>query len=315
MNELYCVTQLIKAHPRHTLDAFQLQQVYRRLGHQDLLNRDSLLKELHMLLPETAAYLEKNHRLYSELLSAAQGHYELGVKFVCYGEAHYPAGCYLMEDPPLSFSYMGAPAWQEGKSLAVVGSREPQRESLEWMEQEFSKFCESEKAVIVSGGARGVDQKSHSISLRKQVPTLIILPSGLGNLYPDSLKDWVHPVMDQGGCLISEYDFQQRMHKYLFHHRNRLIAALGRATLIVEARRRSGTLITAQQAAQLGRPVWVVPGHPRDPHFQGSLDLLSEGASLVRDAQDLSMFFHSELRLPEEGLVQLGESLRLHPYM
>ena len=105
------------------------------------------------------------------------------------------------------------------------------------------------------------------------------------------------------------------MHKHLFHHRNRLIAALGRASLIVEARKRSGTLITAQQAAQLGRPVWGVPWHPRDPNFQGSLDLLSEWAQLVRDAQDLSMFFHSELESEKLSPVQIGVDLELSPYM
>jgi len=105
----------------------------------------------------------------------------------------------------------------------------------------------------------------------------------------------MNAVIEGGGCFVSEYDFSQAMHKYLFHHRNRLIAALGAATLLVEARRKSGTLITAQQAAQLGRSVWVVPGHPQDPHFAGCLDLLSEGALMIRDAQDLSMYFSSEL--------------------
>ncbi|MEN0058951.1 MAG: DNA-processing protein DprA, partial [Bdellovibrio sp.] len=180
------------------------------------------------------------------------------------------------------------------RALSVVGSREPCYDSLQWMEKELSAFCEEKKPLIVSGGARGVDQKSHGVALRKKHPTVVVLPSGLENMYPGTLLEWVKPVLDSGGCFLSEYAFTQRMHKYLFHHRNRLIAALGEATLLVEARRRSGTLMTANQAVQMGRPVWVVPGHPHDVHFSGSLDLLSEGALMVRDAQDLSMYFGVE---------------------
>ena len=181
------------------------------------------------------------------------------------------------------------------------------------MEKEFSEFCEKQKPCVVSGGARGIDQKSHAMALRKSLPTIIVLPSGLGKLYPDSLKQWIGPVLDGGGCFISEYNFDQAMHKHLFHHRNRLIAALGKATLLVEARRRSGTLITAQQAIQLGRPVWVVPGHPHDPHFLGSLDLLAEGAVLIRDAQDLSIYFESELKYDSEGVTDIVPSIGLSP--
>ena len=203
-----------------------------------------------------------------------------------------------------------SPAWLVQRSLSVVGSREPSPESLRWMEKELSDFCAQHKPLIVSGGARGIDQKAHGIALRKDCPTVVILPSGLGEIYPDSLKEWIRPIQDNGGCFLSEYDYSQRMHKHLFHHRNRLIAALGNATLLVEARRRSGTLITANQAVQLGKPVWVVPGHPQDPHFAGCLDLLSDGAVMVRDAQDLSMFFHSELiteKLNAVGVVAADE--------
>jgi DNA processing protein len=200
-----------------------------------------------------------------------------------------------MEDPPLTLSFLGHASWREEKNLSVVGSREPCFESTQWMEKEFSEFCEKSKTSIISGGARGIDQKAHAIALRHHLSTVVVLPSGLASMYPDSLREWVSPILDKGGCFLSEYSYEQKMHKHLFHHRNRLIAALGKATLLIEARRRSGTLITAHQALQLGRPVWVVPGHPLDVHFGGSLDLLTEGAALVRDAEDLFMYFKSEL--------------------
>lgn len=218
-----------------------------------------------------------------------------GYHFVCYGEDLYPEEFYMMEDPPLSFSFYGAPAWLLERSLSVVGSREPRDDSYQWMENEFAAFLALERVHIVSGGARGIDQKAHALALRKNLPTTVILPSGLGNIYPSALEEWKHSVLETGGCFLSEYAFEQPMQKYLFHHRNRLIAALGKMILIVEARRRSGSLISAHQGAQLGKPVLVVPGHPLDKNFSGNLDLLSEGATLVRDAQDLSLLFRSEL--------------------
>lgn len=87
------------------------------------------------------------------------------------------------------------------------------------------------------------------------------------------------------------------MRKHFFHDRNRLIAGLGTMTLLVEARRRSGSLLTAQKTLQLGKTVLVIPGHPCDNSHLGNLDLFTEGATPIRDAQDLSMYFRSELKM------------------
>lgn len=295
MNDLYSISQLIKAHPLYTIQRDEIHHLYRTLGNAKNLCAEGLLQELKEHLPELFLALQKNHPLFKNHCEESVKLKMQGVQLVCYGEDVFPQECYWMGEPPLTLSFLGSPAWLNERTLAVVGSREPSFESVQWMEKEFAPFCEKEKPCVVSGGARGVDQKSHSTALRKDSTTVVVLPSGLGNLYPESLKEWISPVIDQGGCFLSEYAYEQRMHKHLFHHRNRLIAALGKTTLLVEARKRSGTLITAQQAIQLGRAVGVVPGHPLDPHFAGSLDLLMEGAQMVRDAQDLSMFFNSEL--------------------
>lgn len=295
MNDLYSLSQVIKNHPSYRLQRDEIHHIYRTLSLQGELHTEALLNSLKCKHSELLQYLQKNQALIKKYQEEALLLKMRGVQFLVYGEALFPSLCYWMAEPPLTLSYLGCAAWLNEKTLSVVGSREPSIDSVQWMEKDFTQFCEIEKPCVVSGGARGVDQKSHTIALRKECGTIVVLPSGLGNLYPASLRDWVVPVLNQGGCFLSEYAYDQPMHKHLFHHRNRLIAALGKASLLIEARRRSGTLITAQQALQLGRPVWVVPGHPLDPHFLGSLDLLAEGACMVRDAQDLSMFFSSEL--------------------
>lgn len=300
MNDLYSLSQIIKNLPHYILHRDQVHGLYRLLGLAGKLTAADLLLSLEQNLPELHATVQRNQELFKRHCESSAKLEGAGVQFVVFGEPDYPSSCYQMADPPLTLSYQGAPAWRHSSSLSVVGSREPAEDSLVWMEKEFSAFCEGTDVCIVSGGARGVDQKAHSLALRKSRSTVVVLPSGLGDVYPASLLEWRDAVMGQGGCFLSEYDYQQRMHKNLFHHRNRLIAGLGVGTLLVEARRRSGTLITAQQAAQLARPVWVVPGHPLDPHFQGSLDLVCEGAQVIRDAQDLLMFFESE-RVGRQG--------------
>lgn len=311
MNDLYSLSQLIKTHPLYTVQRDEIHHLYRTLGNAGNLHADSLMSGLKDHLPELFAAIQKNHALFKKHCEDSLKLKMQGVQLVCYGEELFPSQCYWMAEPPLTLSFLGSPAWLNERTLSVVGSREPSFESVQWMEKEFAPFCEKEKPCVVSGGARGVDQKSHSTALRKDAATVVVLPSGLGAMYPESLKEWISSVVDQGGCFLSEYAHEQRMHKHLFHHRNRLIAALGKATLLVEARKRSGTLITAQQAIQLGRAVWIVPGHPLDPHFAGSLDLLVEGAQLVRDAQDLSMFFNSELsddKMSPVGIASSRES-------
>jgi len=219
-----------------------------------------------------------------------------GVSFTYIGDANYPESFLGMPGAPILLSYRGHPAWKWGRSLAVVGSRDPSSLSHLWMEEHLASFIRVDKPIIVSGGARGIDQMAHQLAMRNVTPTVAVLPSGLGAVYPQNLEAWQQKIFDGGGCLLSEYPFTEKMKKHFFHDRNRLIAGLGVATLLVEARRRSGSLLTAHKTLQLGKSVLVVPGHPCDSTHLGNLDLLSEGATPIRDAEELSMYFRSELK-------------------
>lgn len=292
--DFYALFKIIQKYPGYKLfaDNLRLQILASRQDGGICWSQFSLrLKEF---FPDIYLYLENNRELYREKVAENIKFKKQGCAFLIFGEEQYPQGLYLTEDPPLCLSYLGHPHWQQNHCIAVVGSREPRDESLIWMEKELTEFIERHHTPIVSGGARGVDQKAHAIAVRKNLPTTVVLPSGLGSVYPSSLQNWMTPVLDAGGCFLSEYAHEQKMQKFLFHHRNRLIAALGCLILVVEARKRSGTLITAQLGAQWGRPVMVVPGHPLDSHFAGCLDLLAEGAELARDAQDLDILFQAE---------------------
>ncbi|MBX3041558.1 MAG: DNA-protecting protein DprA [Bdellovibrionaceae bacterium] len=209
-------------------------------------------------------------------------------------DAEYPAKLLKGMDPPLALTVAGNPEVLQEPALAVVGSREPTQDSLTWMERELGAFCRRNRVVIVSGGARGIDQKAHSVALRNSCPTVAFLPSGLDEVYPSDFSAWTQSIIEGGGAVLSEYPNSHRMRRQNFHQRNRLIAAQAEATLIVEARPRSGTLITATRAAEIGRALWVVPAHPGHLSFGGNLQLLAEGGCMVRQNEDLTLFWQTE---------------------
>ncbi len=211
------------------------------------------------------------------------------------GHPYYPDAFLNLDEIPYLMRMQGHPVWLQKPGLAIVGSREPHSFSLQWMNQELNRFLALGKCFSVSGAARGVDQKAHALSLLQKTPTVALLPSGLKAIYPSQFENWILPITEGGGALLSEYEDEQNMQKHHFLQRNRLISALAKATLIIEAKRRSGTLITAQQAIEQHRPVWVIPGHPLDARYQGSLDLIIEGATPLRNAEDLGLLFDSEI--------------------
>lgn len=224
-----------------------------------------------------------------------------GVKMIYPGHPDFPAQFFNLQHAPLALSYCGSPVWKSQLSLGVVGARDPSKESRVWMEEEFSKFINEEKPIIISGAARGIDQLGHSLALREGVPTIALIPSGLGRIYPATFTEWIPAILETGGALISEYVYEAPMFKGNFLERNRLISALSQVLFLVEAGRKSGTLVTANYAVEQNIPLAILPGHPKNPKFSGSLDLLTDGAAMIRDAMDLKVFFRAELGLDLVG--------------
>lgn len=251
--------------------------------------RNYLLKPIEMdALPEGFETWWQEKR--TEVGQFYEKQKELGIHITYPGRFDYPI-CFLekLEDPPLLLFYLGEPVWLKRASLAVVGSRKITIQSKKWLENELYTFLHESQLVLVSGGARGVDQEAHYQALRLSLPTIVALPSGLNKMYPSMLEDWKQDVLAKGGAFISEYFPNEVMKTYHFLQRNRLIATLGSSLLIVQGEKRSGTLLTAKLALELGQNIGVIPAHPTDTLYSGNQELMRYGASPIIDAQDLKI--------------------------
>jgi len=263
----------------------------------------ALQKKLHFRNPKSIIifneeYLQTYQILDCDLIEAQRyilNLQEKGIQYTYPGHVMYPEAFLKMLEPPLFFEYLGTPCWMNGETLSVVGSRKIHPLTQQWIEHELSCFVSLKPdVVLVSGGAEGVDQCVHLLSIKKQRPTIVILPCGLNQIFPISLRNIIHHVLQNGGCILSEFESYQTVRKSYFFFRNRLIAALSSIIFVVQAERKSGTFLTVHHALQNGRCVITLPAHPMMSEFSGNRHLIKEGAFFVCDKNDLLHFWDAE---------------------
>ncbi len=219
---------------------------------------------------------------------------EKKISYTYPSHTHYPHAFYRMKEPPLFFEYIGQPIWNQNSMCAVVGSRKCNTLTQQWIHTELFQFISETKMTVVSGGAKGVDQCAHMIAIKAHAPTIVVLPAGLNQLYPKDLSELKSEILHQRGCFISEFEFNQPVHKNFFYLRNRLIAALGHFCLIAQAGEKSGTMLTVHHALEFGRPILTVPAHPMMIDFSGNQKLMKDGAYIVSNSTDLHVFWQAE---------------------
>ncbi len=205
------------------------------------------------------------------------------------GDPAYPAALLQIEDPPLMLYRMGRlDAWP-ARALAVVGSRNATPQGLRDARQFARAFAEA-GVTVVSGLALGIDGAAHEGALEGAAPdtvaTIAVVGTGLDRVYPKRHLELARRIA-RHGMLVSEFPIGTPPLAENFPRRNRLIAALGQGTLVVEAALASGSLITARLASEQGREVFAIPGSIHSPHARGCHALLRQGAKLVESAQDV----------------------------
>ena len=239
-------------------------------------------------------------------LEAAQ---KMGVRFVASCDSDYPPLLREIEDAPPLLALRGDAAALKRSCVAIVGARNASSAGLAFAQQ-LARALLREDYAIVSGLARGVDAAAHRASLG--AGAVAVLAGGHARPYPSENVELLAQIVDAGGAAISEMPLDWEPRGRDFPRRNRLVSGVSRGVVVVEAARRSGSLITARFAAEQGREVLAVPGSPLDPRAEGTNDLLREGATLCAGAEDVTRALSAARRAPRPGadLFQDGGRLR-----
>lgn len=210
-------------------------------------------------------------------------------------DAMYPQFLLHMADPPILLFALGyASALQKivnnlnrGKAIAVVGSRRATPQGME-NAHAFSKSLAMHGLTVVSGLALGVDAAAHTGALDGgKNTTVAVVGTGLDRVYPAKNRDLAHRIVDEGGVIFSEFPLGTPPTAANFPKRNRLLSGMTAGTAVIEAGMKSGSLITARLAAEMGKEVFAVPGSIHSPQSKGCHYLIKQGAKLVESTEDI----------------------------
>lgn len=205
---------------------------------------------------------------------------KLGARFVATGEPDYPRLLQETDSAPPLIAVRGEAAALNRPAVALVGSRNASAAGGAFTERLARELGEA-GLCVVSGLARGIDARAHKAALA--TGTVGVLAGGHDRIYPANHKDLVAAILEAGGAVVAEMPMGWEPRGRDFPRRNRIISGLAYGTVVVEAARRSGSLITARFALEQGREVFAVPGSPLDPRAEGTNDLIRQGATLVAE--------------------------------
>ncbi|RFB80663.1 DNA-processing protein DprA [Methylovirgula sp. 4M-Z18] len=207
-----------------------------------------------------------------------------GIRLLAMDEPGYPPLLAVCDDAPPLLSVQGRLEALQRPMVSIVGSRNASAAGLAFTDQ-LTRGLGRAGYVIVSGLARGIDARAHRASL--QSGTVAVLPGGHAAIYPSEHEELAEQIAENG-AIISEMPLGWEPRGRDFPRRNRIVASLSLGTIVVEAARRSGSLITAKFAGERGREVFAVPGSPLDPRAEGPNDLLRHGAALCASVEDVT---------------------------
>ncbi|NPA34572.1 MAG: DNA-protecting protein DprA [Chlorobi bacterium] len=219
-----------------------------------------------------------------QVLDQCQKH---DIELAFFDESTYPPLLKHCDDAPYVLCYKGSIDWFNSPSVAIVGTRRPTPYGIS-VTKELLEGLASVEPVIVSGLAYGIDSVAHEEALNKGLYTVAVLAHGLDIIYPAAHKRLATKIIESGGALISEFFPGEKPEKEHFPRRNRVIAGVSEATVVIESKEDGGAIITAHFAFDYGREVFAVPGRVHDKTSRGCLKLIKDNiASVVIDAQTI----------------------------
>ena len=227
---------------------------------------------------------------------------QFGASLLLRCDERYPKMLLHIHDPPPVLTIKGRMDLLDSKCIGIVGARNASSNGCS-MAQSLAMQLGGHGYTIVSGLAKGIDASSHVAALKRG--TVGVIACGIDNVYPKENKR-IHDLLYKEGLVVTEYAIGQSPISKHFPQRNRIISGLSIGVVVVEAAKRSGTLITARLALEQGREVFAVPGSPLDPRCQGTNQLIKNGAILVESVEDI-IYGIERLGLADDGDTTLSD--------
>lgn len=208
------------------------------------------------------------------------------MKIIKLGDSEYPQSLLDIYDPPKQLYVLGDDKILNEFGIAIVGSRNCTKygeQTAKSLSYNLAKY----NINVISGMARGIDSAAHTGCIIGNGKTIAVLGSGFNHIYPKENKSLFNEILENGGAVITEYEPNTMPNAENFPRRNRIISGLSKGVVVVEARERSGSLITAELALNEGKEVFAVPGNINSNLSKGTNELIKDGAKLVTNIFDI----------------------------
>ena len=210
------------------------------------------------------------------------------VQIISIEDEEYPSILRNIYDYPITLYIKGNPKVLHNVSLGIVGCREASQYGVNVAEY-FAYNLAKQGINIISGLAKGIDSHSHIGALKARGITIGVIGSGLDIVYPKENQYLYEKIVKENGAILSEYPLGVKPEKMNFPARNRIISGMSQGIIVVEAKKKSGTLLTVDFALEQGRDVYVVPGNINEMNSVGTNDLIKQGAKMVTTYRDIEI--------------------------
>ena len=208
------------------------------------------------------------------------------MKIIKLEDCEYPEKLKIIKDPPKQLYVLGNEKLLQNNCVGIVGSRHCSYYG-EKMAMQFAEELSSNNITVVSGLAVGIDTYAHIGAMKEKGRTIAVLGSGFNNLFPKQNKKLFEDIVQNGGCVITEYEPDIHCTEFTFPQRNRIIAGLSKCILVINAREKSGALITAEFAKSQNKKVFCIPSNLTNECSIGSNMLIKNGAMIALNSNDI----------------------------
>ena len=250
------------------------------------LNKEEILqiKGFNEILAENISCKEKRENLEKQLECLQKQN----IKVITIEDKDYPKILKTIYDYPVSIYVKGNEKILNIPAIGIVGCRESSSYGRK-VAQYFAYHLSKRNINIISGLAKGIDSQSHIGAIKAKGNTIGVIGNGLDMVYPKENQYLYDKIIEENGAIISEYPLGTKPEKMNFPARNRIISGMSQGILVVEAKKKSGTLITVDFALEQGRNVYVVPGNIDEMNSVGTNDLIKQGAQIVTSYRDIEL--------------------------